>query len=171
MVGTRTKVALGGALLLLAGAAASAQAGGGGAERATLTSFGEVPTLSTTGGGTFQASINTTTDRIRYTLDYSSLTTPVQQAHIHLGRTATVGGISAFLCSNLDGAPAGTPACPRNRGSVSGVITAADVIGPTAQALGVGHFNELVTALRAGAAYVNVHTDRFPSGEIRGQVH
>jgi hypothetical protein len=75
-----------------------------------------------------------------------------------------------FLCSNLDGAPAGTPACPRRRGSVSGVITRADVIGPGAQGLAAGHFNELVRAIGAGATYVNVHTDRFPSGEIRGPI-
>jgi hypothetical protein len=169
MVGTRTKVALGGALLLLAGAATSAEAGGG-THRAALNSFAEVPTLSTPGAGTFAATVNTTADRIRYTLSYAGVTTPVQQAHIHLGRTATAGGVSAFLCSNLAGAPAGTPACPARRGSVSGVIGRADVVGPSAQALGAGHFNELVRAVRAGATYVNVHTERFPGGEIRGQI-
>jgi hypothetical protein len=170
MVGTRTRVALGGALLLLAGAATSAEAGSAGTHRAGLNSFAEVPTLSTPGGGTLQAAVNTSTDRIRYTLRYARLSTPVQQAHIHLGRTATVGGVSVFLCSNLEGAPAGTPACPARRGSVSGVLTPADVLGPGAQGLGAGHFNELARAIRAGATYANVHTDRFPSGEIRGQI-
>lgn len=169
MVVTRTKAAVAGALLLLGGAAASADAGAA-AQQARLNSYAEVPTLSTTGGGTYQATLNTTTDRIRYTLSYRNLTTPVQQAHIHLGRPAVAGGISAFLCSNLAGAPAGTPACPRRRGTVSGVISPADVIGPTDQGLGAGHFHELVNAIRVGAAYVNVHTNRFPSGEIRGQI-
>lgn len=169
MVVTRTKAAIAGALLLLGGAAAAANAGAA-AQRASLNSYAEVPTLSTTGNGTYQATLNTTTNRIRYTLSYRNLTTPVQQAHIHLGRPAIAGGISAFLCSNLQGAPAGTPACPLRRGSVSGVITPADVIGPTDQGLGAGHFNELVKAINIGAAYVNVHTNRFPSGEIRGMI-
>ncbi len=33
-----------------------------------------------------------------------------------------------------------------------------------------GEFDELVSALRAGATYVNVHTDGRPGGEIRGQI-
>ena len=169
MVVTRMKAAIAGAMLLLGGAAAAANAGAAG-QQARLNSYAEVPTLSTTGTGTYRATLNTTANRIRYTLSYRNLTTPVQQAHIHLGRPAIAGGISAFLCSNLQGAPAGTPACPRRRGSVSGVITPADVIGPTDQGLGAGHFHELTSAIRAHAAYVNVHTNRFPSGEIRGMI-
>jgi hypothetical protein len=170
MGGTRTKLAVAGTLLLVAGSTASAVAGGGAAtEQARLNSFAEVPTLSTSGGGTFQASVNTTTDRIRYTLRYNGLRTGVQQAHIHLGRTATVGGVSAFLCTNVGGGTARTPRCPQ-RGAVRGVLGPNAVVGPTDQALGAGHFTELVRALRAGAAYVNVHTARFPSGEIRGQI-
>jgi hypothetical protein len=33
-----------------------------------------------------------------------------------------------------------------------------------------GEFGEFVQALRAEAAYVNVHTSAFQPGEIRGQV-
>jgi hypothetical protein len=32
-------------------------------------------------------------------------------------------------------------------------------------------FAELVRAIRAGYAYANLHTTRFPSGEIRGQIN
>jgi hypothetical protein len=53
---------------------------------------------------------------------------------------------------------------------VSGTITPASVVGPAAQGIATGEFGELVRALRAGAAYANVHTTTFPAGEIRGQI-
>jgi hypothetical protein len=31
-------------------------------------------------------------------------------------------------------------------------------------------FDELVRAIRAGVTYVNVHSETFPGGEIRGQL-
>jgi hypothetical protein len=170
MGGTRTKVALAATCLVVAGTASAAVAGvGTSTERASLNSFAEVPTLSTRGIGTFSATINSNTNRIRYTLQYRALSTAVQQAHIHLGRTATVGGISAFLCTNIGGGTPQTPACPR-RGVVRGVLGPGSVEGPTAQGIGAGQFNALAKAMRQGAAYVNVHSARFPSGEIRGAI-
>ena len=44
------------------------------------------------------------------------------------------------------------------------------MIGPAGQGIAAGEFAELVRALRAGAAYANVHTTAHPGGEIRGQV-
>jgi hypothetical protein len=40
-----------------------------------------------------------------------------------------------------------------------------------AQGIAAGEFGELVAALRAGRAYANVHTTKFPPGEIRGQIN
>ena len=171
MGGTRTKVALAATCLLVAGTASAAVGGvGTSTERASLNSFAEVPTLSTRGIGTFNATINSNTNRIRYVLRYRALSTAVQQAHIHLGRPATVGGISAFLCTNIGGGTPQTPACPRRRGVVRGVLGPGSVQGPTDQGIGAGQFNALARALRQGAAYVNVHSARFPSGEIRGAI-
>jgi hypothetical protein len=54
---------------------------------------------------------------------------------------------------------------------VSGVIDAADVIGPAGQGIEAGSFEELVRAMRGGVTYANVHTTpRWPGGEIRGQI-
>jgi hypothetical protein len=47
---------------------------------------------------------------------------------------------------------------------------AADVIGPVPQGVNPGEFDKLVQAIEAGKAYVNVHSSRFPNGEIRGQI-
>ena len=53
---------------------------------------------------------------------------------------------------------------------MSGTITPAQVIGPADQGIAPGEFAELVRALRAGAAYANVHTTTNAGGEIRGQI-
>lgn len=62
------------------------------------------------------------------------------------------------------------PACPITAGTVSGVIQAGDVVGPNAQGIAPGELAELVAAIHAGAAYANMHTNKVPSGEIRGQI-
>ena len=54
--------------------------------------------------------------------------------------------------------------------TVAGTIRAADVVGPTAQGIEPGEFAELVAAVRAGVTYVNVHSTKYPGGEIRAQL-
>jgi hypothetical protein len=54
---------------------------------------------------------------------------------------------------------------------VRGTIRPADVLGnAAAQGLAAGEFNEFVRAMRAGATYVNVHSQGRPGGEIRAQI-
>ena len=175
MKSLRVKLAAGVAVLGLAGVGTAAIAHDRSRFNAGLTGYEEVPTLSTQGVGSFQASINRGRDEIRYTLSYrgpfdAQAVGSVTQAHIHLGARAVNGGIIAFLCSNLGNGPAGTPECPAESGSVSGTITPAQVIGPANQGIAPAEFAELVRALRAGAAYANVHTTTFTAGEIRGQI-
>jgi hypothetical protein len=43
-------------------------------------------------------------------------------------------------------------------------------VGPTGQGIAAGEFAELVRAIKAGRTYVNVHTTKYPGGEIRGQI-
>ncbi len=74
--------------------------------------------------------------------------------------------MSAFFCNG-----GGQPACPlTTTGEISGVITAANVVGPAGQGIAAGEFAELVRAIRNGATYANVHTANFPPGEIRGNI-
>ena len=152
-------------------AGAVATTGGGPDIRERLTGYEEDPlVISTTGKGTFQAGMDKAGETISYKLRYADLEGAVTQAHIHLGGRAQSGGISAFLCSNLPNPPAGTPACPASPGTVTGTIEAEDVIGPAAQGIAPGEFGELVRAIRAGVTYANVHTDKYPAGEIRAQL-
>jgi hypothetical protein len=131
---------------------------------ARLTGFEEIPTLSVPGTGRFTAELDDGT--LRFTLRYQNLTGPAHMAHIHLGRPWVAGGVIAFLCGG-----GGQAACPGGTsGTVTGEIRAAHVVGPVDQGIAPGEFRELVRALRAGATYVNVHTDAFGTGEIRGQI-
>jgi len=140
--------------------------------RLKLTGFQETPlTLSSPASGEFEATISRNGDSIDWELTYRGFTTDVLQAHIHLGQRATTGGISIFLCSNLPNPPAGTAPCPQREGTVEGTSTAANVIGPAAQGIAPGEFAEIIAAIRAGFAYVNVHSTQFPGGEIRAQFH
>ena len=137
--------------------------------RASLTGYSEVPfALSSPGSGSFRATIDEDDQEIRYVLSYGGTPSAVTQAHIHFGSTSQAGGISTFLCTNL-GNSAGTQACPAS-GTITGVLTAANVIGPATQGIGIGEFQELVNAIEANSAYVNVHTALNGGGEIRGQL-
>ena len=150
------------AVVLVVAGAVVALARHGGTFTARLSGYTEVPAVSTTGQGSFVARLHE--GRLRYELTYFGLEGTAAMAHIHLGRPATEGGVIAFLCGG-----GSAPDCPAE-GSVSGVITADDVIGPDTQGIDAGEFRELVRALRANATYVNVHTDLWPDGEIRGEV-
>jgi hypothetical protein len=139
----------------------------------------EVPAISSTGRGRFKATIDVENQTISYELSYDALQAAPSQAHIHIGQRRVNGGISVFLCGNPPAVPAAPvpqpPACPPAPATITGVLTAANIVGPTAQGIEptsdtVNEFEELAAMLRQELAYANVHTARFPGGEIRGQV-
>lgn len=143
--------------------------------RAFLTGYEEVPAVSTAADGQFRARVSDDDSSIEYQLSYRELEGAVLQAHIHLGQPGVNGGISVWLCGNQSttppvNPPAGTQPCPAPPATVTGTITAANVVGPTAQGIAPGEFAELLAAMRAGVTYVNVHTTKFPGGEIRSQL-
>ena len=80
------------------------------------------------------------------------------QAHIHIGPADDTGPVAAFLFGLVEEGVDGVDA--------DGTLTAADLIGP----LEGGTIADLVAEMRAGNAYVNVHTVAIPAGEIRGQI-
>lgn len=143
-----------------------------------LNGYEEVPSVSTTGNGTFNARINKDGSEIQWELSYSDLEGAVQQAHIHIGNVGVNGGITVFLCTNLGNGPAGTQPCPAPPATISGTIVAADVspnipatLAARNQGLNTGEIDELIAAMRAGATYVNVHSTTWPGGEIRSQIN
>jgi len=139
---------------------------------------GETGAILTDGTGTLQLDLDRKSKMATYTLTFSGLSTPVTQSHIHFGKVHVAGGIFVWLCQTMakPSPTAGTPFCPTGGGTVTGTITGASVVAPgtgtppTNQGIATGDFDALTDALTSDTAYVNVHTDSFPAGEIRGQV-
>ncbi len=112
---------------------------------ATLTGSAEVPPVTTNATGSATFTVNGSV--VDYTVSVSNIT-GVTAAHIH--GPATVDQSVGVLI----GLTAPTT------GSVSGTLTA----GATASV------DSVLTLMRAGLTYVNVHTTANPAGEIRGQI-
>ena len=151
---------------------------------ADLVGFREVPANSTVASGDFRAVISDDETTIRYRLTYSGLEANVTQAHIHFGQRFVAGGLSLWLCQvpGVTTDPAGlAPTCPQEatgNNAVVGNLTFNNLVGPAAQGIDGGtppirtpeEFAEIIKAIRAGLTYANVHSSKFPSGEIRGQI-
>ena len=127
-------------------------------------------TLSTSGYGSFKAKIDDKAQKIEYTLKYNDLEGDVTQSHIHLGRPSLTGGIMVWLCQTT---AATTPT--RRRADVSRgyqARSAARSRPPTCsarrhRASRSASSTRSSQAIRAGAAYANVHSTKYPGGEIR----
>ena len=142
--------------------------------RATLRGIEEPPSVITSASGQFKATISRDESSIQYELSYENLQGTVTQGHIHVGQKGVNGGISVWLCQTATNpAPAQSaatvPVCPAS-GSVTGTITANTVTGPAAQGVSPMEFADLLTAIRSGVTYANVHSSVFPGGEARGQI-
>ncbi|MBI2760164.1 MAG: CHRD domain-containing protein [Chloroflexi bacterium] len=132
---------------------------------ANLNSIAEVPSNITNGTGALSLRQVDNTQLV-FTLQYNDLEGGAPTAaHIHIGQTGVNGGVSVFFCGGGN-----KPACPPAGQPAIGVITAADITGPTAQGVAAGDLAKLLRAIRAGVAYANVHNATFSGGEIRGQI-
>jgi hypothetical protein len=134
---------------------------------ATLTGDEEVPPVPSTATGTADLSVND--DQITYTVTVTGLANAVV-AHIHIAAEGVNGPVRLNLCGT--GAP--QPPCVSGTGVLATGTNGTIVDGAIS-------FDSLVSAMRTGGAYVNVHTDDgegeqdtgpgdMASGEIRGQV-
>jgi hypothetical protein len=134
--------------------------------RASLLGANEAPPINTPATGRFSATIHAD-GTIDFTLTYADLSSLPTQSHIHFAPKNVGGGVMVFLCGGDT-----QPACPATTsGSFTGTITPANVVAIAGQGVNAG---DLASALRIiveqGEGYANLHSTRFPGGEIRGQV-
>jgi Cu/Zn superoxide dismutase len=137
--------------------------------RTHLTGAEEVPPRETPAQGqaTFQVNDDGT---ISFMLIVANIDN-VFAAHIHCGAAGVNGPVGVTLFA---GAPAG--------GTVNGVLAEGTLAAPDpGNGCGWTSLSEVLAAMEAGTAYVNVHTNDgvapqntgpgdFPGGEIRGQI-
>lgn len=129
-----------------------------GTQEVSTTGSSTPGTSLATGLATFQ--LTEDGQALKYRLSVSHLS-GIFQAHIHLNGAGVNGPVVVFLFKSAQ------PTGEVNGLLSQGTIRAADFVGPL-----FGHpFNELLTDIRNGDAYVNVHTlPNHPGGEIRGRV-
>jgi hypothetical protein len=138
---------------------------------ARLQGYAEVPSVASVASGKFKATLHASNGKIDYELTYDGLEGEVRQGHIHMGQHGVNGGIMVWVCqTTFNPDPTGlSPTCLQS-GTMTGALTAANVIGPGGQGIDPADFAALVDAIRGGVAYANVHTTKFPGGELRGQL-
>jgi len=135
---------------------------------AALTGAAERPTpVTTSASGQFTAQIRDTSTIgskrdslavIRFEILVSNIDS-VTAAHIHAGGPNDVGPIMVSLFGSVTPTAVG----------LTGVLRQADV-SRASTFTAPFTMDSVLTRIRAGTSYVNVHTRRNPGGEIRGQV-
>lgn len=134
--------------------------------RASLCGFREVPPNITRATATLRATLDEAGRNIMFTLEYRNMSSALVKADIHFGQENVRGEPIAFFCGG-----GGKPACPAaTSATITGTITATDVVGPAAQGIAPGDFAGAAHAIKAGKTYAEIHTNMFPEGEIRGSI-
>jgi hypothetical protein len=106
----------------------------------TLAGSNEVPPNGSSGSGMGTFLLSPDGSELSYTINFSGLTADETVRHIHRGAPGVAGPVAFDL-------PAGSP----KRGVIE--LEPADL-----------------SDLQAGLFYVNIHSEEFPGGELRGQI-
>ena len=127
--------------------------------KAKLTGKEEVPAIETKAGGEAAFKLSEDGTKIFYNLKLMNIEN-AKAAHIHAGKKGEEGAVLVGLFGG-----------PKKEGMftgvlVKGIITEMDLIGP----LTGKKISDLVELIKSGEVYVNIHTDKYPGGELRGQL-
>src|SRR5215204_4527697 len=129
---------------------------------ARLTGASEVPPVQTNASGFADLDVETEDGQQRV-VDYHIYVNDIEritQAHIHQGNSSENGPIIVPLFN------ASSPTGPLTGQLAEGHITPANFVGP----LQGKQLDDLIALMQNETAYVNVHTEQNPQGEIRGTV-
>ncbi|WP_423128872.1 CHRD domain-containing protein [Gaoshiqia sp. Z1-71] len=131
--------------------------------KAHLSGNQEVPAVETTATGEAVFLLNKDGDALTFKLIVANIDN-VRMAHIHLAPAGVNGGVVVWLYPSA-------PPFQLIPGTTNGILAEGTITEANFSGALLGQpFSELVSAMSAGNAYVNVHTDAYPGGEIRGQI-
>lgn len=127
--------------------------------KAALTGSEVVPPVETKASGEATFTLSKDGKELAYTLTVKDIENATA-AHIHAGKKGENGGPLAGLFAG-----------PKKEGAFSGelakgTITDKELMGPLAGK----KVKDLVKIIKEGGAYVNIHTEKNPNGEVRGQI-
>jgi hypothetical protein len=122
---------------------------------AELSGAAERPTPVVT-EGVGEAKFESDGTSVEYELKWDDLTSPAFAAHIHCGGPEKSGPVGVTLFAGS--------------GDTEGEVEASFSAPDPGNACGWEDLADVLDAMSAGDAYVNVHTTDHPGGEIRGQI-
>lgn len=122
---------------------------------ATLSGGAEVPPNNSPATGTVAVTYNKANRELQYTINYSGLTSNLVAAHFHVAPPGVNGPV--VIPITIGPSP------------ITGRVTLTDIRENNSSAIRF-RAQDLENFLFAQGMYVNLHTQRFPGGEIRGDI-
>ncbi len=144
------------AALVIGAAAASAQSI---ITKATLGGGEETPILLSGAAGTAEVVVDMTSREFVVTLQIFNIPTSTTAGHIHVGSKGIAGPVVIDF-----------PAIAGRLGDFTTTFRVGRAAFRPASAIGINTIDDVIQAVLAGNAYVNIHTSTNPTGEIRGQL-
>lgn len=137
----------------------------------TLTGAQEVPPTGSPGIGSALVTLDTVTNMLTINVSFAGLVSPTVASHIHCCAGPGANAMVATAVPTFPGFPLGVTT---GTYLMSFDLTAASTYNPafiTANGGTVAAAQAaFISGLTNGLAYLNIHTQQFPTGEIRGQL-
>ena len=119
----------------------------------------EVPPTNTTSIGIAKFIVDYNLTQIKYLINVTNIEN-VTAAHIHYGNSGENGPVVVTLLKS-----------DQPSGMITGLLSSGNITSTDLQGqLKDKQISDLVQIMKNGSAYVNIHTEQNPNGEIRGQL-
>ena len=137
----------------------------------TLTGAQETPPNASTGIGSALVTFDTVTNLLTVNVSFAGLVSPTTVAHIHCCAGPGAIAIPATTTPSFPGFPTGVTTGTYLQTFDMTLASSYNPAFITAHGGTVsGALAAFIAGLNSGQTYLNIHTQQFPNGEIRGQL-